>query len=111
MYQPSSPVDELVNLRAEISELRARETTLEARFIELRDQGAFTGFSGNVVVNHAAHDVFDISKLPDAILNDPAFYTLRHVTSVRIEPHEDLASQSWLAGLGVDRAPRVIEHR
>lgn len=111
MYQPNSPVDELANLRTKIAELRARETTLEARFIGLRDQGTLTGFSGTLVVNNAVHDVFDIAKLPDAILNDPAFYTLRHVTSVRIEPHEDINGQSWLAGIGVAPAPQVIDHR
>ncbi|MFT6168599.1 MAG: hypothetical protein ACJAR9_000709, partial [Celeribacter sp.] len=46
MYQPNSPVDELANLRARIAELRAREIVLESRFIELRDTGPFTGFSG-----------------------------------------------------------------
>lgn len=111
MYQTNSPVDELVTLRAKIAELRARETTLETRFIELRNQGHFTGFSGRVMVSHAAHKVFDISKLPEAILNDPAFYALRHVTSVRIEPHEDINQQVWLSGGGTACAPNLIEHR
>jgi len=111
MYQPNCPVDELVKLRAKIAELRARETTLERRFIELRNQGTFTGFAGNVVVSHCAHDVFDISKLPETILNDPAFYARRQVTSVRIEPHEDIDGQSWIAGISQPAASNMIEHQ
>ncbi|MBU2868656.1 DUF4315 family protein [Pacificibacter marinus] len=111
MYQPNCPVDELAKLRAKIAELRARETTLEARFIELSNHSTFTGFSGNVVVSHSIHDVFDISKLPETILNDPAFYARHQVTSVRIEPHDDIDSQSWIAGIGKPAASNMIEHR
>lgn len=111
MYQPNCPVDELAKLRAKIAELRARETTLVARFIELRDQGRFTGFVGNVVVSDTAHDVFDISKLPETILNDLAYYARRHVTSVRIEPHEDIDSPSWIAGIGKPAVSNMIEHQ
>lgn len=111
MAQQNSPVDELANLRARIIELRAREATLEVRFIDQRNQGFSTGRSGNVVVSHTSHHVFDISKLPDAILNDPALYTLRQVTTVRIEPHEDIGNQSWLASAGVTNAASLIEHQ
>jgi hypothetical protein len=111
MYQPNSPVDELASIRAKITELRAREATLVARFIELRDAGPFTGFSGDVVVNQAAHEVFDISKLPNAVLNDARFYSLRQVTSVRIEPHEDIDSRSLFSGISESRAAKSIEHQ
>lgn len=111
MYQPNSPVDELASLRAKIAELRARETVLEARFIELRESGPFTGFSGDVVVDQTTHEVFDISKLPNAVLNDTRFYSLRQVTTVRIEPHEDIDKQSLFAGIGDARAAHAIEHQ
>jgi hypothetical protein len=111
MYQPNSPVDELASIRAKIAELRARETTLVARFVELRDAGPFTGFAGNVVVDQAAHDVFDISKLPTALLNDARFYSLRQVTSVRIEPHEDIDSRSLFSGITEARVAHSIEHQ
>lgn len=111
MYQPNSPVDELANLRARIAELRAREIVLESRFIELRDTGPFTGFSGNVVVNQTTHEVFDISKLPSTVLNDTRFYALRQITSVRIEPHDDINGHSMLAGIGDTVTSHAIEHR
>lgn len=111
MYQANSPVDELSNLRARIAELRARETALEARFIELRDTGPFTGFSGDVVVSQTTHEVFDISKLPNAVLNDARFYSMRQVTSVRIEPHDDIDGDSLFAGISDTTAPNAIEHQ
>lgn len=97
MYMPNSHVDELAKIRGQIAELRARETTLEARFIKQRSSGPFTGFSGYVVVDQTAHEVFDIAKLPDAMLNDTRFYSLRHVTTVRIEPHETVNTRSLTA--------------
>lgn len=109
MYTANSPVDELAKIRSQLAQLRARETTLEARFIELQASGPFTGFSGDVIVDQTAHEVFDISKLPNAILNDARFHSLRRVTSVRIEPHIDTSFMPEM----VEKSPRrnLVEHQ
>ncbi|NIY80352.1 MAG: hypothetical protein HWE33_07470 [Rhodobacteraceae bacterium] len=89
MYMTRSPVDELARLRAKIAELRAREAALEARFIEGNDTGRFPGYSWDVVVSRTSYQVFDISKLPQHILNDDRYYATKHVTSIRIEDRDE----------------------
>ncbi|WP_148087088.1 hypothetical protein [Pacificibacter maritimus] len=93
----NSPVDELAQIKNSIAELRAREHALETRFVQLRNSGPFSGFAGELVIEQTAHEVFDIAKLPDTVLNDPRFYSLRQVTSVRIEPHEETNSHALFA--------------
>ncbi|WP_417273469.1 hypothetical protein [Celeribacter halophilus] len=89
MYMTRSPVDELARLRAKIAELRAREAALEARFIECNDTGRFPGYTCDVVVSRTAYQVFDISKLPQEMLDDDRYYATKHVTSIRIEDRDD----------------------
>lgn len=110
MFMPNSPVDELAGIRAKISELRARETALVAQFVQLQNTGPFVGFAGDVVVDETTHEVFDISKLPAAILNDARFYSMRKVTTVTIEPHEDINRHSSFAGFASKSAHAVEIH-
>lgn len=88
MYMTRSPVDELARLRAKIAELKAREAVLESRFLETEGSGRYPGFTCDVVVTRTAYQVFDISKLPEELLNDERFYATKHVTSIRIEEHD-----------------------
>lgn len=89
MFMSRTPVDELARLRAQISELRAKEAALEISFLEMNDTGRFIGFHSDVVVERNTYDVFDITKLPKSILDDKKYYAQRHVTSVRIEAREE----------------------
>lgn len=89
MFMTRSPVDELASIRNKIAELRAREAALEVRFLEMNDTGRFSGFNAEVVVERNSHEVFDIMKLPQEMLDDPRYYATRHVTTVRIEERED----------------------
>lgn len=89
MYMKPSAVDELVQIRTQIAELRARETALEAGFINAGDTTRFPGFAADVVVERNSYDVFDVSRLPRDMLNDDRFYRLKHVTTVRIEEHRE----------------------
>ncbi|AVW91569.1 hypothetical protein DA792_11175 [Celeribacter baekdonensis] len=108
MFMTRSPADELASLRAKIAELRARETALEARFIEMNDTGRFVGFSYDVVVSRTAYQVFDISKLPDSILNDDRFYATKHVTSIRVEPRDE--TDAFMLPQHAGEEFDVIEH-
>ncbi|WP_417241408.1 hypothetical protein [Celeribacter sp.] len=84
-----SPVDELATLRRKITELRVRERMLEAAFLQTRDTGVFCGYRANVRIERSMQDVFDITKLPARILDDPQFQSTRVVTKVRVEPRFD----------------------
>ncbi|WP_439105430.1 hypothetical protein [Celeribacter marinus] len=85
-----SPVDELAQLRRKIAELRVRESMLEAAFLQTRETGVFHGYRANVRIERSLQDVFDITKLPAQIVDDPHFQSTRVITSVRIEPRLDV---------------------
>lgn len=91
MEMSLSPVDELAAIRAKIALLRARESALEARFLENNEPGVYPGFNVDVVVERTMHEVFDIAKLPNAVLNDPRYYAQKVTTRVHIEEHDDTA--------------------
>ena len=110
MFMPTSPVDKLEGIRAKISELGSCEAALVAQFVKLQNTGPFVGFAGDVVVDETTHEVFDISKLPAAILNDARFYSMRKVTTVTIEPHEDINRHSSFAGFASKSAHAVEIH-
>ncbi|WP_417270349.1 hypothetical protein [Celeribacter sp.] len=84
-----SPVDELATLRRKITELRVRERMLEDAFLQTSDTGVFRGYHANVRVERSMQDVFDITKLPAHIRDDPQFLSTRVVTNVRVEPRFD----------------------
>lgn len=110
MFMPRSPADELANLRNRIAELRAREAALEARFIEMNDEGRHIGYLADVIVERRAHDVFDITKLPPEIQNDPRFHTVKHVTSIRVEPRDTVGIDAFLELEAPGSDFEVIEH-
>ncbi|SFI59102.1 hypothetical protein [Celeribacter neptunius] len=112
MYMTRSPVDELARLRGKIAELKAREATLEARFLQGNTSGRYPGFTCDVVVSRTAYQVFDISKLPRDILDDERFYSTKHVTSIRLEEHdEDDAMTVLPRAVGRDAPFPAIEAR
>ncbi|MGC8202836.1 hypothetical protein ACP2AV_09055 [Aliiroseovarius sp. PTFE2010] len=86
MFMDRSPADELARIRARIAELRAREAALKAAFIEGNETGRFEGFAHDVVVQRTEQEVFDITRLPGEILENPLYYRTRFVTEVRTEP-------------------------
>ncbi|WP_114285106.1 hypothetical protein [Candidatus Halocynthiibacter alkanivorans] len=89
MFMTRSPIDELARIRAEMGELRAREAALEIEFLENYGPGKHSGFSWELYVEKTAHQIFDISMLPDAVLNDPKYYSSRNSTRIRLEPRHD----------------------
>lgn len=112
-----APADELASVRAKIAALRARESALEAAFLEMNDTGLFPGFENMVRVERNSHSVFDISKLPDAILDDPRYYATRVVTRIHIEPRDTTGpfklyrDRDWAADrFNSDASEDVIDH-
>jgi hypothetical protein len=97
MFMPHTTVDEIANLRQKITELRVREMALEKRLVSKANANTFIGLTANARIEMNVHDVFDVSKLPADILDDPKYYTARQVTSLRIEPHDDMKDVSSFA--------------
>ena len=84
MYHPS-PADELADIRAEITRLRAREAALRQGF--LKDPYASTiGRWFRVEVLEHCHQVFDPDLLPAEIRNDRRYMRTKLVQSVRSLP-------------------------
>ncbi|WP_417247906.1 hypothetical protein [Celeribacter sp.] len=114
MNMRQAPADELAALRAKIATLRVRESALEAAFLEMNDTGMFPGFSNTVHVERTRHQVFDISKLPAHVLDDPRFHTTRVVTRITVEPRDATAplnlyrERDWAADSA--RNAEVIDH-
>lgn len=89
MFLDRSPADDLARVRARMAELRAHEAALRAAFLENNDTGRFQGFGCDVIVERSEYEVFDITRLPDHILTDPAYYRTRYVTELRVVPKEE----------------------
>ncbi|ALI56324.1 hypothetical protein [Celeribacter marinus] len=104
-----SPVDELAQLRRKITELRVRESMLEAAFLQTRETGVFHGYRANVRIVRSLQDVFDITKLPAQIVDDPQFQSTRVITSVRIEPRLDAPLD--LVRTPLQDAPATARHQ
>ena len=66
------PVEELAQIRAEIRALQAREDELRAGFLSGRTPRE--GPSHRVSVTQQQTRVFDQTRLPEAILQNPRFY-------------------------------------
>lgn len=81
-----TPVDELMQIRRSLTELRAREAALEAMFLANDAHGPFGGFTAEARVVRCLHDVLDITKLPSEIVEDPKYYATRRTTRVILEP-------------------------
>jgi hypothetical protein len=89
MFMTRSPIDELARIRAKMGELRAREAALEVEFLENYGPGKHSGFSWELHVEQTAHRIFDISMLPDEVLNDPKYYSSRNSTRIRLDPRHE----------------------
>ncbi|SLN29461.1 hypothetical protein AQS8620_00913 [Aquimixticola soesokkakensis] len=97
MYINQTLADELAAIRARISELRAREAVIEADLRRAGPDVRLRGFYHDAVIERTAHSVFDISRLPLDILDDPAFQSTRVVTQVRIEARDATRKPAALA--------------
>lgn len=112
MATSAAPADELAEVRAQIATLRAREAALEAAFISMRDSCHFPGYANTVRVERKAHQVFDLSKLPQRVLDDPRLYITREVTRVIVEPRAAMTplilkrTHEWTSRRG--RTPEAI---
>jgi hypothetical protein len=89
MFMSRSPIDKLARIRAEMGELRAREAALEIELLENYGPGRHSGFCWDLHVEQTAHQIFDISMLPDEVLNDPTYYSSRNSTRIRLEPRHE----------------------
>ncbi|MGH1331667.1 MAG: hypothetical protein ACRBBK_12360 [Paracoccaceae bacterium] len=89
MIAHRSPVDELAYVRARISELKAREATLRMAFLENNETGRFPGYSNDVLVQRKEQQIFDSSRLPKHIRDDPQYYRTRFTNYVRVVEKED----------------------
>ena len=66
------PAEELAQIRAEIRQLQAREAELRAGF--LTGDSPCEGPMHRVCVEERSTRVFDKTRLPEAILQNPRFY-------------------------------------
>lgn len=89
MIAHRSPVDELAYVRARIAELKAREATLRMAFLENNETGRFPGYSNDVLVQRKGQKIFDSSRLPEHIRDDPQYYRMHYATYVRVVEKED----------------------
>ncbi|HPD93142.1 MAG: hypothetical protein H6900_10555 [Rhodobacter sp.] len=82
---PLAAADELAAVRAQIETLRQRERALCAALIAAPAEGR-QGLWTRVEVAERVLRVFDHRLLPEAVRQDPVFWSSRHLTELRCLP-------------------------
>ncbi|EEW26545.1 hypothetical protein [Rhodobacter ferrooxidans] len=80
-----SPADELAEIRAEISRLKAREAVLRTIFLNSPDE-ALIGRWSRIEVGTTRARVFDAKLLPQEIRDDPRYWRERVTQTVFCRP-------------------------